>query len=317
MKRHGLSLQRHKRQDKVPLDEVHRLANSFYTYNRRASLWSIKRGPMGAFTFEDICNMDETPLALFGDQAKQCVNDIGTNNEINGYISNKRFCTVLLTVFGKNQRMKPTIVFKSKGNIILAERQQYSKDVHVIFTPKAVINGPSIETYTKYWLAKVHDGHPKLLIVDSANSHLKPEVIHRLRKKKCCGVYNSKWMYTTFAKYIDRYTSRSNIKLTSKQQRILCTRLVATAWSRTQATIDLERAFLDIGYTWVDDSPVSIRTLSGFVFDSSTITSMIVNYDNGDDGGEKECEKNKNSHLSSITTTKKMKQLNLDHFIKK
>ncbi|CAF4773758.1 unnamed protein product, partial [Rotaria magnacalcarata] len=44
---------------------------------------------MGAFTFEDICNMDETPLALFGDQAKQCVNDIGTNNEINGYISNK------------------------------------------------------------------------------------------------------------------------------------------------------------------------------------------------------------------------------------
>jgi hypothetical protein len=30
MKRNGLSLQQPKRQDKVPLDEVHRLANSFY-----------------------------------------------------------------------------------------------------------------------------------------------------------------------------------------------------------------------------------------------------------------------------------------------
>ncbi|CAF5055832.1 unnamed protein product, partial [Rotaria magnacalcarata] len=78
MKRNGLSLQRPKRQDKVPLDEVHRLANSFYTFNRRASLWSIKRGPMGAFTDGDICNMDESPLALFGDQVKRSVNDIGT-----------------------------------------------------------------------------------------------------------------------------------------------------------------------------------------------------------------------------------------------
>lgn len=62
---------------------------------------------------------------------------------------------MLLTVFGNNQRMKPTILFKGKGNISAAERQQYSKDVHVIFTPKAVINGPSMETYIKYWLAMV------------------------------------------------------------------------------------------------------------------------------------------------------------------
>ncbi|CAF4738728.1 unnamed protein product [Rotaria sp. Silwood2] len=89
MKRNGLSLQRPKRQNKVPIDEVHRLANSFYMFNRRASLWSLKRGPMGAFTPEDICNMDESPLALFGDQAKKSINDIGTSNEINGCINNK------------------------------------------------------------------------------------------------------------------------------------------------------------------------------------------------------------------------------------
>ncbi|CAF5096249.1 unnamed protein product, partial [Rotaria sp. Silwood1] len=74
---------------KVPLDEVHRLANSFYMFNRRASSWSIRRGPKGAFIPEDICNMDESPLVLFDDQAKRSINDIGTINEINGYISNK------------------------------------------------------------------------------------------------------------------------------------------------------------------------------------------------------------------------------------
>lgn len=44
---------------------------------------------MDAFISNDICNMDETPLALFGDQANKSVNDIGTSNSINGYISNK------------------------------------------------------------------------------------------------------------------------------------------------------------------------------------------------------------------------------------
>jgi len=89
MKRNGLSLQKPKRQHKVPLDEVHRLANSFYMFNRRVSSWSLKRGPMGGFIDEDICNMDESPLALFGDQSKRSVNDVGSSNEINGCISNK------------------------------------------------------------------------------------------------------------------------------------------------------------------------------------------------------------------------------------
>ncbi|CAF4815779.1 unnamed protein product, partial [Rotaria socialis] len=64
-----------------------------------------------------------------------------------------------------------------------AERQQYSKGIHVIFTPKAVINGPSMDLYCTKWLEKVHDGHPKLFIADSGNSHLKPEIIQKLRKK--------------------------------------------------------------------------------------------------------------------------------------
>ncbi len=41
------------------------------------------------FTVEDTCNMDESPLVLFSDQAKRSMNDIGTSNEINGCLSNK------------------------------------------------------------------------------------------------------------------------------------------------------------------------------------------------------------------------------------
>ncbi len=66
-----------------------------------------------------------------------------------------RFCTVMLTVFGKNQRMAPVVIFKCKGNISVIERQQYSKGVHVIFTPCAVINGPSMDVYVQKWLEKV------------------------------------------------------------------------------------------------------------------------------------------------------------------
>jgi hypothetical protein len=62
---------------------------------------------------------------------------------------------VLLTVFGKNQRMLPVLLFKGKGRISADERQQYPSGVHVIFTPKAVINGPSMDEYVKKWLEKV------------------------------------------------------------------------------------------------------------------------------------------------------------------
>ena len=87
--RHRLSLQRPKRQQKIPLNDVHQKATSFYAFLRRASRWAPKRGPMGAFTPRDVFNMDEPPLALFGDQAKRSINDINTCNEVEGCLSNK------------------------------------------------------------------------------------------------------------------------------------------------------------------------------------------------------------------------------------
>ncbi|CAF4908274.1 unnamed protein product, partial [Rotaria sp. Silwood2] len=68
-------------------------------------------------------------------------------------------------------------------------------------------------------------------------------------------------------------------------------RLISTAWIRTQKSIDFERAFLDIGYTWVDESPVSIRTLKGFIFDPSTVTSSTFNDDENEEKEEYNAKK--------------------------
>ncbi|CAF1513377.1 unnamed protein product [Adineta steineri] len=75
--------------------------------------------------------MDESPLALFGDQAKRSINDINTCNEVEGCLSNKRFCTVILTVSGEDQRVDPVLLFKGKGHISPNEQKQYANGIKV------------------------------------------------------------------------------------------------------------------------------------------------------------------------------------------
>jgi hypothetical protein len=141
MHRHRLSLQKPKRQQKVPLSEAHLLVNSFHTYIRRARTWGPKHGAMGAFLPRDVVNMDESPLSLLGDQTKLSINDVNTSNEIEGHISDKRFCTVILTGFAEdNTRVGPVVLFKRKGQVNDKEKVQYASDVKVFFTPKAFNN---------------------------------------------------------------------------------------------------------------------------------------------------------------------------------
>jgi len=42
-------------------------------------------------------------------------------------------------------------------------------------------------------------------------------------------------------------------------------------------SVDFERAFKDIGYTWTDESPFSPRPLTGYVFDPATIDYSKIN----------------------------------------
>jgi hypothetical protein len=89
MLRHRLSLQRPKRNQKIPLSDVHAHATSFYNYLRRSSAWGPKRGPMGAFMPEDVCNFDESPLSLFDNQSNRSLNYVNVDNEVEGMICSK------------------------------------------------------------------------------------------------------------------------------------------------------------------------------------------------------------------------------------
>jgi hypothetical protein len=156
MKRHRLSLQRPKRQQKIPLADAYKLVSAFHSYIRRASKWGPKRGPMGAFTPNDVSNMDESPLELFGDQSKRSINDIGTSNDVEGHSSNKRFAALILTVFAQdNSRVGPILIFKGKGQVSSKEKDQYASGVNVFFTPKDVINGLMMDRYVQLWWSKV------------------------------------------------------------------------------------------------------------------------------------------------------------------
>ncbi|CAF4870721.1 unnamed protein product, partial [Rotaria socialis] len=126
---------------KVSLSDAYSLINNFYDYIRRASRWAPSRGPMGASLPRDVCNLDESPLSLFGDQSRLSINDVNTSNDIEGCISNKRFATVILTIFGSdNTRVGPVLIFKGKGQASSIEKMQYANGVKVYFTPKAVNN---------------------------------------------------------------------------------------------------------------------------------------------------------------------------------
>ena len=327
MARNRLSLQRPKRNQKIPLAEAYERISSFYAYLRRASRWGPRRGRMGAFTPYDICNMDESPLTLFGDQNKRSINDIGTVNEVEGNLSNKRFATLILTVFGRdNTRMGPVLLFKGKGQVSPKEKLEYAKGVSVFFTPKAVINKPTMDLYVQLWcskvchifdvsrrrnredfclFSKVQDAHPKLFITDSANSHLNSDVIRSLRQKrvvvaiipKGCTMYVQAldvFVFSVFKKhyddvaeeFIEKNGPRGQLKLTASQSRILCTRLTWSAWLRTLKSIDFEKSFQDLGYTWVDDSVVSPRTMPGFSFDPISVDYPISTSDNNDNDEE-------------------------------
>jgi hypothetical protein len=85
--------------------------------------------------------------------------------------------------------------------------------------------------------------------------------------------------------FIDKSESRSKIKLSASQSRILCTRFTWSAWVRTLKSVDVAKAFHDIGYTWTDNSPVSLRSMPGYTFDPTAadcLSLMDDDYDKDD-----------------------------------
>jgi hypothetical protein len=148
------------------------------------------------------------------------------------------------------------------------------------------------------------DAHPKLLKADSAGSHLNPDINNDLRKKrvmvaivpKGCTMYVQILDVSFFSvfknhyddvveEYVDKNGPRRKIKLSASQSRILCTRFTWSAWLRALKSVDVVKAFHDIGYIWTDDSPVSLRSMPGYTFDPTSaecLSSMDDDYDKHD-----------------------------------
>ncbi|CAF1578683.1 unnamed protein product, partial [Adineta steineri] len=51
---------------------------------------------------------------------------------------------------------------------------------------------------------------------------------------------------------------------------------------RTLKSVDVAKAFHDIGYTWTDDSPVSLRAMPGYIFDPTAVDCSLSTNDDYD-----------------------------------
>ena len=113
-----------KRQQKITLPEAHSKVTEFLTFLRRNTSRVLNLAVFGSFPDREICNMDRSPLALFGDQSKVNINNVNAPNEVEGRLNNKRFCTLILSVFGEdNSRVAPDLIFKGQERVSEQERK--------------------------------------------------------------------------------------------------------------------------------------------------------------------------------------------------
>ena len=174
-----------------------------------------------------------------------------------------------------------------------------------------------------------------MLITDSANSHLNTDTIRRLRKNSVVvavipkvttmylqvldvsvfSVFKQHY-YDVAEEWLDENGPRNKVKLSASQSRILCTRLTRSAWLRTLQSVDLRKAFPDIGYTWSDASLIYLRTLPGFCFDPSTVDLTVTSSSQNDaeDKIERDAEEAKRQSEAQMRIHTQVKQSTLRDF---
>ena len=152
------------------------------------------------------------------------------------------------------------------------------------------MNSSIMKSYTEHWLSKTRDGYPKILVTDPCSSHFGQDVKTLLKKNGVvlgmipggitqCIQFLDVYIFNVYKthycdaaeEWIEVNGPRSTIKLTSSQQRILCTRLASTAWKRTLQSINFSQSFQDLGYTWIGNSLVEIKSLPSYSFNPETL----------------------------------------------
>ncbi|CAF3348426.1 unnamed protein product [Rotaria socialis] len=189
-----------------------------------------------------------------------------------------------------NSRVGPALLFKGKGRVSEQEKKQYDKSVKVYFSTTAFINSSIMKNYTEHLLNKTRDGRPKMFITDSCSCHFNEDVKALFKKNSVVlGIIPGGitqyiqvldiFVFSTYKahyhdvaeEWIEVNGLKSTIKLTCSQQRILCTRLASTTWKRTLNSVNVSQSFRNLGYTWIDNSVVTIKSLPGYSFDPASL----------------------------------------------
>ena len=290
-KRNNKSFVRTKRHVKHADDTLMQAAQKFHHSLRRAAKLSVDIGlGMGKFDPDLVANMDETGISITAHR-KVLVSKGSEGIIIDGpfgAVSLKRFATVVITVFRKEQLVKPLIIFRGQGKHL--EPLTWDSRVVVHFQEDAWMDVKGMETvYVPLWerAVKQHP-HKKVLLADALGAHFKKEVLSMFHAAKTwvCRIPEGT---TSFLQYLDvyffatwKYTlynilddvaeilEEANTKrVSASEKRVLVTKAVADAWDATipKTATTCPQAFGKLGYTSGHGEVVSLRSLSDYKFD--------------------------------------------------
>lgn len=174
---------------KVSLETMMLRAQDFHAYVSR--IWDVFHFPVA-----NVANMDESPLSFTGSsKALRSLTVKGIPNVVGpspiSDADNKKSATLLVTAFSRFQKVKPIVLFKGGGQVVLShnfstspaacpsqvsrdERSKWSKDVLVFFNESATVDEAFM---LEHYIPTVTRAlTPGLLVFDSCNSHLTDSV---------------------------------------------------------------------------------------------------------------------------------------------
>ena len=208
-KRNNKSFVRTKRRVKHADDTLMTAAKKYHHSMRRSATLGVDFGlGMGQFDPDLIANMDETGKCITADRKVLVSKDTEsiTLDRPFGTVSLKRFATVVLTVFGKPQLVKPLIIFRGQGKRLGTESLRWDSRVVVHFQEEAWMDAKIMETvYVPLRQRAVKQlPHKKVLLADALGAHFKKQVL-------CMFPAANTWVCripegaTCFLQYLDFY----------------------------------------------------------------------------------------------------------------
>ncbi|RPA78178.1 hypothetical protein BJ508DRAFT_329449 [Ascobolus immersus RN42] len=251
-RRHGISLRRLTNKAQVIPEKKETAINDFHQFIRKKALPNIRKGEgwkdVGKFELGNIANVDQTPMPfefLSGSTYAQKGSRTFWAKSLGSGLD-KRQCTVQLCVHADGvARSKPLILFHGKGKRLGNEPLKWDPRISVMFNEKAWV-----DTTARHWSVPYFS--PRMLVLDCHRVHLTGQVLDRLNRQYtlpavvpegCTSLVQplDVIINKTFKDLVDRCYQKhyqENLdewvagKVTAREQRILITKWVGTAWEK-------------------------------------------------------------------------------------